>query len=190
MQKLIVTEPTALEIVHYFKDTFSLTITMLDSGGNVIDLTGFTGAFNILTHPESSSVLVNPAVTFDATLGKIYVNGAVSIYSGLNPGTYYYYNLILTSSNTEALIAGKYNFTNKPTNNSSSSSVTIYKTTQTLQITASAISANKPNYGSGTTAQRAAKKSQLIATSAPAMSYLWFDTSENTFYGWSGSDWV
>ncbi len=190
MQKLIVTEPTALEIVHYFKDTFSLTITMLDSGGSPINLTGYTGAFNILTHPEAATVLVNPAVTFDAALGKIYVTGATSIYGKLNSGTYYYYNLILTSSNTETLIAGKYNFTNKPTSNSSNSTLTVYKTSQTLQITAGSISANKINYSSGTTAQRTAKAVELLAAGAAPISYIFFDTDQNTPYFWSGSAFV
>lgn len=83
---------------------FSEDLELYQSGGNVINLTNFTGYSHLRKNPESSSH-VSIGVSFtDRTNGAIRLSLGSTITSNLKPGRYVY-DLMLIRPNTSRTIA-------------------------------------------------------------------------------------
>jgi len=83
---------------------FNETFELIQSGGNVINLTGFAGTCFMRKTPENSSY-VGFGVSFtDRVNGKVNISMASTITSTLKPGRYVY-DLMLIRPNTTKTIA-------------------------------------------------------------------------------------
>lgn len=147
---LIVTSPTRLDLVHYHKDDFELTITVVNSDSSPFDFTGYTGTMYIRYTQEYSTNLMSIDVTFQDN--TIIISSPIGDYSVLQSPTDYYYELIITDSDgsPKAWIGGKYRFTVKPTSNQlSTASLQFTTTSLTIETNASAVAYTKSSFKFG-----------------------------------------
>ncbi len=79
--------PANYDLVLYRGDFFSMTVTLKDSGGNPIDLTGSTAQCSIKATLEATESF-NAMLTITPLLGKVDVLIPSSVTSLLNAGDY------------------------------------------------------------------------------------------------------
>lgn len=97
-------------------ETFSPTITYRDSGGNLVNLTGYTaamdvrdGAGTLVIRSDTSPSGSEGTVTLGGTAGTVAVTISATLMSALTPGVYSY-DLVLTSGSgvKKRLLAGSF----------------------------------------------------------------------------------
>lgn len=70
--------------------TFETTINLTDDDGDLVDLTGYTGASQVRKHYTSSTPSANIAVTLDNANGTITLSMSANITANLVAGRYVY----------------------------------------------------------------------------------------------------
>lgn len=83
---------------------FSETFELIQTGGNIINLTGFAGTCHMRKTPESSSYVGFGVSFVDRENGEIKISMASTVTSTLKPGRYVY-DLMLIRPNTTKTIA-------------------------------------------------------------------------------------
>jgi hypothetical protein len=176
--------PKDLDIHHYYKNAFQLTLEVKDEDGRVYDLTGYTAVFALRSTRDS---LVNTFTidgVVDIATGRITFTRTTEDMESLAIGKYYWDVALTASDITRYDLGGEFIQTSK-TKQGSSSTVTVrYTSTPILRLTVSTVPVSFSGLAvyAGTTAERTA----LGATLTAIDKVLFIDQSRNRFYVWRG----
>jgi hypothetical protein len=127
-QKLTTSAPTRLDLYHYYTDDLHLEIAVLDDSGDGFDFTGYTGTFNIKRDESTSAALKTFSVSFTDSIIIIDVDSDSLTF--LRAPKLVYYTLLLTHSGVpKTWLAGKFDYTVRPSDSQISSLSLAYSTT-------------------------------------------------------------
>jgi len=136
-QTITTSAPTRLDLVHYYSDKLLLEIGVADANGDGFDFTGYTGSFKIKAAEGATANLKNFSVTF--TDSVIILSAVSDSLTSLRAPRLLFYELILNDgSNDKTWLAGKFNYTNRPSS-SQISSLTLAYNTESLSVTVNGI---------------------------------------------------
>ena len=136
-QTITTSAPTRLDLVHYYSDKLLLEIGVADADGIGFDFSGYTGEFKIKATEGSTANLKNFAVTF--TDSVIILSAVADSLTSLRAPRLLFYELILNDgTNDKTWLAGKFNYTNRPSS-SQISSLTLAYNTESLSVTVNGI---------------------------------------------------
>ena len=139
-QTITTSAPTRLDLVHYYSDKLLLEIGVADADGIGFDFSGYTGEFKIKSAEGSSTALKTIDVSF--TDSVIIIESLADSLTSLRAPRLLFYELILNDgTNDKTWLAGKFNYTNRPSS-SQISSLTLAYNTESLSLAVSGVAIN------------------------------------------------
>jgi hypothetical protein len=140
-QKLTTSAPTRLDLSHYYTDDLHIEIAVLDDSGDGFDFTGYTGTFNLKRDESTSAALKSFSVSFTDSIIVIDIDADSLTF--LRAPRLLYYSLLLTYSGApKTWLAGKFDYSVRPSDSQISSLTLAYSTTD-LSLTIYGVSTFK-----------------------------------------------
>jgi hypothetical protein len=140
-QKLTTSAPTRLDLSHYYTDDLHIEIAVLDDSGDGFDFTGYTGTFNLKRDESTSAALKSFSVSFTDSIIVIDIDADSLTF--LRAPRLLYYSLLLTYSGApKTWLAGKFDYSVRPSDSQISSLTLAYSTTD-LSLTIYGVSSFK-----------------------------------------------